>query len=372
MPESQVQKLAPRYDAVWASTDPSAWHNAHRNMIVSNYFIMGMDRYSVLQHSLSWWKANHPNWILYACRANGSPTHDIAYMQGIDVPDMPLDIHNPAVADYQISAMAHAALASGYNALAIDQVIFWNTYKGGNRAMGQHVVHSEYGCGVWNGNTFVRRYASPSDHNWTSDVIAYTREAKRVAAANGVTLVINHPAGKVDNPDEQQLLANTDVEMDETGFSNYGSYENRPQRFFTNELQYMRYAQEHGVGFLMIDKFVNDAQPSPHHLEYAIATYLLGNEGAALLFAGGLDGYGTNTYRSEYDAPLGRPCGGVVNDGDLYRRQFNGGIAVVNAGNSPQTYRLPNGTFRDLEGRAVGNPLRVGPHDAFVLLGNGC
>lgn len=373
MPVSQVQKLGRRYDAVWGSTEPAAWSGVHHGMIVSNYFIMGMDRYSMLHHSLSWWKSSHPDWILYACDAAGHPTHDIAYMKGVNVPDMPLDIHNPSVAAYQIDAMAHAAAAAGYNSLAIDQVLFWNTLIGGNPSFGQHPNSHEYGCGVWHGGTFERRYSSPGDKQWIADVVSYMREAKQVASRESIPLVINHPAGNIDDPDEQQILQSADIEMDETGFSDYGRYAKMGGRLFKRELAYMQYAQEHGVGFMVIDNFNGEASLAPAHVEYAMATYLMGNEGAALLFAGGENSYGSAQYRSEFDAPIGRPCGGPANSGDLYTRAFQGGIAVVNAGSASESLRLPSGkNYRDIEGRRVSSPLSVAPGDAYVLLGPGC
>ena len=57
-------------------------------------------------------------------------------MSGINVPDVPLDIHNPSAVAYQVGTMAQAAKNGGYNALAIDQVVFWNVYVGGNRNFG--------------------------------------------------------------------------------------------------------------------------------------------------------------------------------------------------------------------------------------------
>ncbi len=366
---------ASRYDAVWASVEPHAWDSAHPGMLVSNYFIMGMDQYSVLRHSLAWWQSNHPDWILYACTAGGSPTHDIAFMGGIDVPDMPIDIHNRDAVAYQINTMADNAKAAGYNALAIDQVVFWNIYGGGNPAFGQKRHSSEYGCGVWQGGSFVRRYTGASDPKYVSDVIAYVRKAHEILRSRGMTLVINHPAGSARDSNEQQLLASADIVMDETGFSSYGRYMSTNGNLFTGTLEWMRYAQQHGTGVMIVNKFVNETAVDRIGLEYSIATYLLGNEGAALLFAGGVNGYGTDEYHSEYDAPVGKPCSDVAGGPQVYTRRFTGGMAIVNAGLAPNSLALPSGkSYRDLEGRPVNSPLHLGPNDAYVLLtsSNGC
>ena len=376
IPSSQIQQSGHRYDAVWGSVEPGTWSSAHRGMIVSDYFIMGMDQYAVTKHALSWWQKNHPDWILYACTSSGVPTHDIAYMPGISVPDMPLDIHNRAAVDYQVNGMAAHAAANGYNALAVDQVVFWNTYKGGNPAMGQSEKTSEYGCGVWHGTTFERRYASPQDPQWNADVAAYVREAHTLLRSRGLTLIVNHPAGNTSDPGEQQVLANTDIDLDETGFSDYGRYTQDNGSIFKRELQFMQYAQQHGTGVLITDKFQNQAHVNAAGLEYALATYLLGNDGAALLFTGGAHEYGTMQYHPEYDQRIGTPCSGVAGGPHVYSRAFTGGLALVNASASTQSYALPSGkTYHDIEGRSVRNPLALAPNDAYVLVttsGGGC
>ena len=376
MPSGLIQQNGRRFDAVWASLSPRAWDSAHPGMVVSNYFIMGLDQYVVTHHTLSWWRANHPDWILYACTASGTPTHDIAYMQGIGIPDMPLDIHNPNVVAYQINTMAGAAQAGGYNALAIDQVVFWNIYHGGNASFGQRRNVSEYGCGSWQGNSFTRHYASPQDPQYASDVVAYVRQARSILHARNMTLVVNHPGGSVNESNEQQLLANTDAVMNETGFSDYGRYTQKPS-IVPSTLAWMRFAQQHGTAVLVVNKFIDDTNRdgsvSHAQLEYVLATYLLGNQGAALLFAGGLHGYGTQQIHSEYNAPIGTPCTDV-SSGPVYSRRFSGGIAVVNASTSSASFRLPSHSYRDVSGGSTVSSLSLAPMSGSVLLtsANGC
>lgn len=342
-------------------------------MLISQYFIMGMDQYSVTQHSLNWWKSNHPDWILYACDASGNPTHDIAYMPDINTPDMPIDIHNPDAVRDQVETMATYAAAHGYNALAIDQAVFWNTLEGGNPSFGEQRNSNEYACGVWKDGTFIRRYASPRDPAWTADVVAYVALARSIAHAHGVTLIVNHPAGDIANPNEQALVRSTDVEMDETGFSDYGRYVNDSGALFKRELAFMRYTQEQGTAMLVIDKFTNMTHPNAAGFEYALATYLLGNQGAALLFVGGLHDYGTLQYHPEYADAIGRPCTDVAGGPQVYRRRFSGGLSVVNAGLTSASFTLPSGaSYRDIEGRAVESTLSLRPNDAYVLLGGHC
>ena len=136
----------------------------------------------------------------------------------------------------------------------------------------------------------------------------------------------------------------------------------------------MRYAQEHGTGVLVVDKFANETHVNSAGVEYSLATYLLGNEGGMLLFTGGLNDYGTMQYHAEYGAAIGRPCSHAASSGSIFSRRFSGGMAVVNASGSTQRFTLPSSGYRDIEGRGVsGTALTLGPNDAYVLLGgSGC
>lgn len=372
MANSTISKSGRRYDAVWASLSPAGWDAAHPGMVVSNYYIMGLDQYAALHHTLAWWKATHPDWILYACTASGTPTHDIAYMIGLNSLDVPIDIHTPAAVAYQVQAMAHYAKAAGYNSLAVDQVVYWNIYQGGNPAFGQHRNTSEYGCGTWHGSTFVRDYASPKDPRYPADVVSYVRQAHSILHSMGMALVINHPGGSPNDPNEQQLLSNTDAVMDETGFSDYGRYTQNPG-VMSSTLAWMRFAQSRGAAVMIVNKYLNFNQSvTGAPFEYALATYLLGNQGAALLFVGGAHGYGTLQYHTEYDAPIGKPCSDV-SAGPVYVRRFSGGLAAVNGSTSTRALQLPSGkAYRDIEGHSIGST--IAPMSGYVLLtsANGC
>ncbi|MBC5825072.1 MAG: hypothetical protein GIX02_09665 [Candidatus Eremiobacteraeota bacterium] len=386
MTTNQILQDAPRYDAVWGAGRPSVWNSAHPSMLVSLYFIQEQDWRQAGGHNLTWWQANHPDWILYACDGTGTPTHRIAYMHGET--DVPLDIHNPAVADYQIrQTFGPYASAHGYNALAIDEVFFFDD-------MGWDLGPGYYGCGIWSNGGFIRRYSGRYDPQWASDTLAWIKSAKSIVTTDPVigpqhlALIVNHPPSAVSNPNEEQLLANVDALLDESGFSMYGNFASDTHHFKAT-LDYMIYAQRHGVAMLMVDKFVQDSVTvTPLHLEYSIATYLMGNEQGAALFTtpnnGPGVGYGMEQYHPEYKSNLGTPCaqyyggpGYDANNPDIYYRRFNGGLAVVNSGSKSKTSELatlPAGhTYTDIENRTVSNPLAVNSNDAYVLLtSNGC
>ncbi|MDQ6825851.1 MAG: hypothetical protein M3Z14_01450 [Candidatus Eremiobacteraeota bacterium] len=377
MTAAQRTAAGPRYDLVWgAKYPPSQWSVNHPSIVTTLYSAL---ENSDSSHDLAYYKTYHPDWILYNCTANGTPTHVIAYMgSGTAVP---LDIHNPAVVNFQVRTLkVPPAIAGGYNALAIDQVVFRN-FMGGNAGSGS------YACGVWENTRFVKHYTSKTDTHWALDVVNWFKAAKNILSTDPVIaphhlkLVINHPASDIAGAYEQQLLANVDGSLSEVGFSDYGNYKYLPELFKT-ALDYMMYAQAHGVTALAIDKFVQATPLTPVQREWAVATYLMANNGNAFLFATysgrGKRGYDLLNYYPEYDSNIGKPCGAVTGGPVLYERKFQNGLVVVNPSMSKVSMALsPSQTkYRDIEGRAVSNPLIAPATDAFVLLapviGTGC
>jgi hypothetical protein len=109
-------------------------------------------------------------------------------------------------------------------------------------------------------------------------------------------------------------------------------------------------------------------------VEWALATYALGNNGGAGVYISPRTG-GLYTYRSEYSQRYGTPCAGFETSGTLVFRKFSNGFAVANSGTTAQSITLPSHSYTDIEGRAISNPLMVNGTDAYMLLlpgGGGC
>ena len=397
MSDSQIGRDASKIDIVWGSAHPEPWRASNSNAIVSRYYIIEEDNTSISGHDLSYWQQTHPDWIMYACDANGNPTHDFAYTPGVASGDVPLDIHNPAVIDYQIrQSLGPFLIHHAYSAAAFDEVIFYDVMLGGNPYLGQSIVPGEYGCGVWKTpSSFTRYYASRGDPQWNADVANWMATARRILktdpslAPYNLMTVVNHPVGSINDPNEQLLLHSVDATMNEAGFSDYGNYQQpKYAPIFAATLRYMKYVQSLGVAFVDIDKFAsNAAGVTPSQIEYSLATYLMANEGSADLFVGaknGEFGYGSSQYHSEYAIQYGTPCGETyggpgydASNPNIYYRRYTHALAVVNSGSLPvqvEYATLPSGrAYTDIEGRALTNPLPVSSNDAYVLTtSSGC
>ncbi len=388
---TQIAAYPNRYDVVWGSFNPGPWRAANPSALVSLYYILEEDNVSYSKHTLAWWQANHPDWILYSCSASGTPSKEVAYTPGVGFADIPLDIHNPSVVAYQQkTSLIPYVLAHGYNAIALDEVVLSNIMLGGNPRLGQSVISGYYGCGIWQGTKFVRRYASKTDPAWTADVVNWvktlhtTLKSDVTIAPHHLALIINHPANGV-NASEETLLANTDVDLNETGYSDYGYYTlaNRAN-YFGMTVAWTNYAQAHGVRVITTDKFTTTASISTSQLDFALATYLMSNQGLSDLVVAGKT-YSVQPYYSQFATSLGTACapmyGGANYDKtnpQIYYRRFSNGIAVVNSGSLPRTSEvahLPtNHVYKDVLGRVVSNTMSVASSDAFTMktTGSGC
>ncbi|MGZ3504517.1 MAG: hypothetical protein ACXVAW_08165 [Vulcanimicrobiaceae bacterium] len=375
---AQARAAGRQYDAVWGASPATAreWRANAPTLRVAYYMPFQTDAsstaWSAIGHTLTWWQAKRPDWVLYGCTSSGEPINAPVFIRGLE-DNVPLDIHNPAVVAYQVRLAANFAIANGYNAVGFDEVTFWNATL---------TSTGSFDCAVRENGRLVRRYTGPNDPQWAADTVAWVKTAHRILttdpsiAPHHLALIVNHPAGDITNPNEQALLQNVDADLDETGFSDYGRYANYP-RLFKATVDWMIYAQRHGVATLINNEF-SDRSLTPREVEYAIATHLMGNEQASALFTGPAQSYGAQQYHTEYGTRFGPPCGeyygGTGASSELYYRRFENAIAIVNASSHSQLAQLPAGkTYVDLERRPVSNPLRVGPGDAYVLLtSDGC
>lgn len=388
---SVIAQEAPHYDTVWGSFNPSAWDSAHPGMYVSHYMLPVEDDNSVSGHNLTWWQQNHPDWILYACDTNGNPTKLMAWSTDA-FPNVPLDFTNPDVIKYQMDTEIPYLQANGYNAIAADNTDLFNYLRGGNPNFGEPYYKGYYGCGTYDtSGNFHRIFAPNNDPNFASAMINWVKNVQARLHAVGMKIIINHPLyNPVTNPNEEAILSYSDAMVYEVGFTNYGNYMTSTASLLTQALTWARYAQTHNVAFLITDylcthyggteTFNNNAPcptdplqiPAPQ-VDWALSTYMLANYGGADVYISPQVG-NSPSYRPEYSTTYGAPCGDYTVSNNLYVRKFQGALVVVNASTSPVNYALPTThQYRDIENRAVGNPLSLGAADGYVLLTtNGC
>ncbi len=383
----QIQAEAPHFDSVWGTFSPSTWNGSHPGMILSRYYVMNEDATLMSGHDLTWFQTNHPDWILYGCDNNNNPTTHYAYAY-TGFKDVPLNIHNPAVVQYQLANILQYLRANGYNALALDNLNLSLYVTSPNPVLeGQKAQAGWYGCGVYtkgvsNPGSFQRVYNGPlnsADPTYVADVQNWLAQARSTLRPYGIKIIVNHdPFDSSPNSAENQMLGSIDGMLDENGFTHYGTLLTGAQ--YNNTLNWMEILQSRGLAVFITDYFCTGSSCShdpgslsAQQVDWALASYAIGNNGGANVYISPAGG-AIYTYRPEYSTRYGAACGAYSQSGGAYTRRFAGGFAVVNAGGSAQKVTLPNHTYTDIEGRAVSNPLTVNGTDAYMLLtsSNGC
>jgi hypothetical protein len=376
----QAARDGPLYVAVWGSNSGTmvhAWQTNNPTIVTSYYIQIGVDaltdQFGNLGHALPWWKANHPDWILYECDKT-----TVALVPGI--PQIPLDISNPLVVQYLENLVGPYAEQNGYAAIGADFAQVNNPTGGRNG--GTH------GCGVWTVSQgqplWVQKFSGASrDPAWASAVMSWLTSFGQYAHSQPRPLALwgNLDLGghNTNEAQEKQLLALLDIANDETGYTKLGGYGN--SRYITNTTFWIRYIQSLGKGVLVADLF-NDNPITNGDIDFAIATYLLSKEQASALFAAPYGTYGLEHYYPAYAAAVGAPCaewyGGPTYKHlgqQVFYRQYEGALALANASDTTAyTVTLPKPSYTDaVTGGTITSPLTVNTHSGFVLLtSNGC
>ena len=366
----QAAADGPRYSAVWGSNTPElvqAWRTNNPTLTISMYQIIGTDSaqtlFGNLGHDNNWWKATHPDWILYECDQI-TP----AYVAGLN--SVPLDISNPDVVNYILNLVGGYSEQNGYSALGFDLVSLNNDL--GSKGNGQR------GCGVNTSNGWVQKFSGNTvDPLWANAMLSFLSTARTYLHGQPRPLAIwgnNVPAAlPFGDPGETQLIGDLDVVLDESGFANYGKYST--DSYFNATVAWARYIQDQGKGFMDVNEW-QDQVLSNAEFDYALATYAMVKERAAVVFAAPYGQYGEEHYFTQYTTKIGPPCaemyGGPSYLGlgrSAYYRQYRQALALVNT--SPtDTYvvTLPQTTYTDVaSGATVTSPLSLGPNSGYLL-----
>jgi len=355
--KSQAMADAHRYDFVWGSSKTSAWKSGNPKIVSSWYAPFDGD--FTTQHGLTWWTANYPSWVLYKC--------DKTTLAGMDgLTNIPLDISNPAVVQWQMQTYAPHMTAGGYDALAEDLV-------GLNNANG--------GCGVWISGVWTPRFTGKMvDDAWSQAVLAWHEYAYAYlhSLPSPIQLGVNHvpenrPYG---DPEEITLLNNVDFVDDESSFTDYGNgYASSAKVQLI--IEWMKYIQGLGKPYIVDEKW-NTQSLTHQQFDWSLGTYLLGKYHHASVFIDHLPGYGYEYWYSQYSASIGHPCGDMYPDllfkGVFYRKYSKAFVVVNMSSTSAFNVVLPLPTYTSIWGDTVTSPMGIGPDDGGILLTtlNGC
>lgn len=366
----QAAADGPRYSSIWGSNTPelvAAWRTNNPTLPISMYQIIGTDAsqslFGNLGHDLGYWQSTHPDWILYECD-RVTP----AYVPGVN--SVPLDISNPDVVNYILNLVGGYTEQNGYSALGFDLVSLNNDL--GGKGNGQR------GCGVNTSSGWVQKFSGNTvDPLWANAMLAYLATARAYLHGQPRSLAIwgNNVPGSYTFGDagETQVIGDLDVVLDESGFANYGKYST--DTYFNSTVQWGLYIQAQGKGLMDVNEW-QDAQLSNAEFDYALATYAMVKERAAVVFAAPYGEYGEEHYFTQYTTKIGPPCqemyGGPSYLGlgrFAYYRQYRQALALVNTSpSSTYVVTLPQSSYTDVaSGTTMTSPLSLGPNSGYLL-----
>lgn len=347
--------LANRYDFVWGAEagHVSAYHAANPKISLSFYIPFNRDwgtfPDSRTIHDLPYWRAVHPDWILYQCD-RVTPAYTTNY------PNIPLDFTNPAVIAWQIQTYAIPAIKHGYNAIAADNITLPN-YNGA--------------CGVYKNGQWVQLFnGEVEDPQWRVNVINWLKQMQQAlhSLKQPLALIANFDPGNLSlsNLQVQQIAQYSDGLLDEGGFTNFGkgpiSDNNWVQR-----VQFMESVQKQQKPYYIIDEFpsVGNAE-----IQWALASYLMGKEHLSSVYITDNSKYGAFKWYTEYSAPIGIPQGVMYKQQHVYLRNYSNGLSIVNP-DAVGTFKVVLDTgkhYSYLDGHPVVQPVILPPHSGLILL----
>lgn len=350
MSPEQVRASAARYGFTWGTTRrPDA--EAGNPAVVTSFYVpfhYDPDR----TRELAWWRANHPDWVLYRCDRTTPATYP-------HTPNIPLDLTNPEARAWFLDNYFRPASEAAYDAIAVDGVVL---------AQGPPDAAA---CGVFHDGRWVPRFdpTVPGDPAWATAVLDWLRWAREAAHAlpRPLAIVANtsiHARDYFFN----QLVESLDAILDEGGWNGDGQGGFLVDEAWRAQVELMEALDARGVPYFSISQ---EARPGDDLVEWALASYLMGKGGAAWIWIGPQQGYGVERWHRQFEAPIGHACGRYRMEGGVAVRDYSGGIVLVNPSAGTSASFQLDGALRGLDGATVAGALVLPPHSGRVLLGGG-
>jgi hypothetical protein len=338
--------------------------NAYPTIYAGRYFPVDRQpdtRYNAGAQPLSWFLANHPDWIEYKCDRS-----TVAYEFG-QTTDIPLDTSNPAVLSWLKQTFYAPAAASGYGHLDFD-----------NFQMSNAGSWSGQRCGHWTGapgnSAWVAQYNGTSDDpNYRTNEIAMARNLQEWLHTNypGVAFAANFSYDNAYPADSDSLMSHVDILFDEQGFTNPngGSPYKYTGAAWVAKAQHTWNFISAGHGWQDINQFgASLSALTIAQKQWAIANYLLLKNNASWIYICGPQEYGTLLMIPEYAAQIGSPTDTYHQDQGVYMRHFTNGLALVNPSGTTSYSVTLSGAYHDLYGHSLSGQVTLPPASGQVLL----
>lgn len=305
-------------------------------------------------HSLAWYQANHPDWVVYQ-----GDNDDPAYEFG-NITYIPIDFTNPAVRTYYFSTFVQPLVDAGYPIIGFDNVCTANVYQSG----GHYDAN----------NNWVQQYDSTDrrDPAWAAAVLDWLSYLADELHAQGVGIAANitwNADAFANLADLQQAVDTVDVYVDEQGFTVHRDANYNDQAW----LDKFTFARSNALTklYLAINQTTADdlANASQSQVDWAIANYLLYREQKSMMTLCGKSQYHVFLDRPELHTDIGTPSSSPVQDtSGAWKRSYTGGRVLVNpSSTATATVTLPAGTWTDMHGATFSGHITMPPNTGTVL-----
>jgi len=333
--------LIGRRDFIWNASGPPipVWS--------TNY--IAADRDLDRTHTLAWFEANHPDWIVYGC--DGVPTDEYGDVY------ISVDITRPEVREalFEQGVVAKTAKRP-VQSIGVDNLDNTNSFRE---------------CGVRQGGALKKNYSGrrvdPSFAQHQADWMAWL--APRVHA-RGLALTGNLSYNGGDRASYWKIAHNLDVILDETGFER----KCRPIMLDGQWLDRITLFRDVARAKpLVVIEQVCPTLPeiTPATIAWSLANYLLIKEDRTYLaLTPEIQPYGALDDFPELYLNIGAAAGPLSERGGVYYRRFERALALVNPSSRSQaTFEVEGGGWKDeATGISQAGSITLPPATAMVLV----
>ena len=299
------------------------------------------------QHSLEWYKSNHPEWVVYKCDQT-TPAYGFTYDWGANVP---IDVSNPAVREYMLQTFFVPAIRKGYPAIGLDNWILGNWLGA---------------CGIWRGGQWVQLFPGTAwDLKYAQDGLAYIKWLRNELHNRGTALAANLGVDPNHVDYTEQALNLLDILVDERGWGGC--------KWVTDENLRLRvpiinsYAQQHP--YVSISQSCHSlAEVKDDELSWDVANFLLVRGPRSYLAITGHQEYGIIADARLPPLDVGAPTGELVEKEGIFTRTYERALVLVNPSSKAAVpLELPNGQFKSAWGPVFQGRIVLGPASGLVL-----
>jgi len=334
---------------VWGSQD------AHGTPPAVNSKYLPYSRDYDRKHTFEWYKANHPDWIVYKSD-HTTPAYGFTYPTGNA---MSLDITNPKVREWYWNTYIAPAIEQGYPMFAFDNVDLtnWDKRSGHFDADGKWIQQ-------FSGDKIDPAYVK-TVLEWM-EYLTLRLHAQGVGVAANITFPLGNPELL---PAMEKMVNIVDLWGDEQGFTHHRDA-NITDAQWQQKFDFIRSlpaGKFHWAVNEMTTKHLADASES--QIDYAIANYYLYRETGSLLSICGAQEYGKYLDTPALHFNLGHPIAPPVrHSSGEWTRIYSDGLVAVNPQSKVGTsVDLPAGIWMDSHGKAHVKKVDLPPNSGMLL-----